>query len=74
MVAITLQPASRFVATPATATFPTQIGHTIYSKVERPDASGSLGRDLTWRSAIGAMVSIGGRRFYAPLFFWRKLR
>jgi hypothetical protein len=57
-------PASRFVD-PA--------GRAIFTKVER-GAGGMLGRELTWQTAVGAIVWIGRRSFYLPLFFWRGLR
>lgn len=71
---IEVSPASRFVATAATATFPTQIGRTIYTKVERLKADGALGDDPTWRSSLGARVRLFRWCFYLPLFFWRKLK
>lgn len=61
---MTLSPASRFVD---------NLGRTIYTKVEQP-TGGLLGRDLTWASALGAVVWIGRRCFYLPLFFWRRLK
>lgn len=73
-MAIALSPASRFAATADTASFATQIGKKIYSKVERPGRNGALGPDLTWRTATGAMLWLGKRCCYLPLFFWRKLR
>jgi hypothetical protein len=48
-------------------------GRTIFAKIER-SPGGFLGVDLTWRTALGAIIWIGNRCFYAPLFFWRKPR
>jgi hypothetical protein len=67
---LTATPATRFVATVATAAFPTQIGMEIYTKCRRDH----FGEDLTWRTARGAIVWLFGRWcFYLPLFFWREL-